>query len=155
MSKGYTFVSDDYISNQDLLSIKCERDHIFQMRFNNFQQGQRCPVCNAIDQKSTQEREVLEYVRSIYTGVIVENDRTIIRSYSSGLPLELDIWLPEIRLAIEFNGVYWHTKEQHIHNDRIKLAECERKGLTLLVITDVEWIEDHQIVLDRIFNLLL
>ena len=85
----------------------------------------------------------------------MENDRTMIRSYSSGLPLELDIWLPEIRLAIEFNGVYWHTKEQHIHNDRIKIAECERKGLTLLVITDVEWLEDRQIVLDRISKLLL
>ena len=43
------------------------------------------------------EKEILNFISSIYAGEIIENDRELIS------PLELDIVIPEFKLAIEFN----------------------------------------------------
>lgn len=48
---------------------------------------------------------------------------------------ELDIYLPEQRLAIEYNGVYWHTAkfvDKRYHLD--KTEGCEVQGITLFHI---------------------
>lgn len=152
-SKGYKLL-EVYIGSQKPMDIMCPKEHIFKMRWNNFHQGQRCPVCNAIEQKSTPEREVLEYVRSIYTGTIVENDRSLIRSYYTGKMLELDIWVPDIRMAIEFNGTYWHNMDVRVKSDKVKLQECDRKGITLMIISDVEWKDDKEEVKKRISRII-
>ena len=47
---------------------------------------------------SIYEQELIEFVKSIYNGSVVHGDRTQIR------PLELDIYLPEKNVAIEFDG---------------------------------------------------
>ena len=51
---------------------------------------------------SNAEREMQDYVKSIHQNVIC-NDRTIIS------PKELDIVLPDVKLAIEYDGSYWHS----------------------------------------------
>ena len=45
---------------------------------------------------------MVNYIKEIYSGEIIENDKTIIN------PKELDIVLPELKLAFEFDGKYWH-----------------------------------------------
>jgi len=55
--------------------------------------------------------------------------------------VELDLYMPHHNLAIEFNGVYWHT-EQHGKNKNYHLNKtvlCEEKGIQLLHIWDTEW----------------
>jgi len=85
------------------------------------------------------EKEVLVYIQSIYSGAIIENDRTIIA------PKELDIYLPEINLAIEFNGIFWHSydsietfKEKCIHLTKNK--KCIEAGIHLIQIFENEWL---------------
>ena len=41
----YTCLSNKYINNHTKLEFKCDKDHIFYMRWNDFQQGQRCSIC--------------------------------------------------------------------------------------------------------------
>lgn len=75
-----------------------------------------CPNCSRIIMhgKSLKEKELCDYVRSIYDGPILENDRTVIA------PRELDIYLPEKKLAIEFDGTYWHADPRFFdENDEI------------------------------------
>ncbi len=54
---------------------------------------------------------------------------------------EIDIFLPEHNLAIEYNGIYWHTehkgKNKNYHLN--KTLECEKQGIQLLHIFDIEW----------------
>lgn len=62
------------------------------------------------------------------------NDRTTIH------PLELDFYIPEHNLAIEFNGTYWHSslyKDKNYHYNKSKL--CEEKGIRLIHIWEYEW----------------
>jgi hypothetical protein len=56
------------------------------------------------------EKELVDFIKSIYNGEIITNNRKILKGK------ELDIVLPELNLAIEFNGIYWHSlKDKNYH----------------------------------------
>ena len=88
------------------------------------------------------EKEVLEFVKSIYHGTIIENDRTQMEPNSENKWLEnheLDIWLPDIKVAIEYNGTYWHSLPNIVDSDKFKKLQCESKGISLISISEQEW----------------
>jgi hypothetical protein len=60
---------------------------------------------------------------------------------------ELDYYLPGFNLAIEVNGVYYHSdlfKNKEYHID--KTESCEAKGIKLLQIWDVDMINKYNII---------
>ena len=91
------------------------------------------------------EKEVLEYVKSIYSGTIIENDRTQMEPNAENgwkSNHELDIWLPDIKVAIEYNDTYWHSLEDRKIIDHFKKLQCESKGITLITIPEQNWSDD-------------
>lgn len=50
--------------------------------------------------RSIPQKEVVEYIKSIYNGDIIENYRQLIA------PREVDIYIPSAKVAIEFNGTF-------------------------------------------------
>lgn len=53
---------------------------------------------------------------------------------------EIDIYLPDYKLGVEFNGTYWHSdlfKEKNYHFNKSKLAES--LGIRLIHIYQYEW----------------
>ena len=146
---GYDYTGEYKNAGSDI-SMICPKGHSFKMRFNTFQQGHRCPVCSAGQTSSKGEKEIYEYVKSIYGGRVLENDRKTIQNPLTGRFLELDIYLPELNFAIEFNGSYWHSKEKAIKKDEAKLNECKQKGILLYIITDSEWQLDKEKISSKI-----
>lgn len=64
-SNGYKLVSNEYINARSPLTIECPESHEFEMNYNNFQQGQRCPTCrqNELSSKQrTPEEEIMKEV---------------------------------------------------------------------------------------------
>ena len=100
--------------------------------------------------QSYKEKEVLDFVKSIYDGEIIPNAHGIIGRK------ELDIYLPEKHLAIEFDGFYWHSEQkgkgESYHLD--KTNACAEKGIRLIHIFEDEWKEKKEIVEDRIRSIL-
>jgi hypothetical protein len=92
-------------------------------------------------------QEIIDLI-SPYTKEIVINDRRTIEPY------ELDVYLPELKLAIEFNGLYWHTEEagKHASYHLNKTLECEKLGIKLIQIFEDEWRFKREIVESRIKN---
>ena len=85
--------------------------------------------------KSTFEKEIVFYLESLGITNIITNKRSIIGK-------ELDIFLPDYNLAIEYNGIYWHhDKIQHItptyHYEKFK--KCEDIGIELFTIFSDSW----------------
>lgn len=84
------------------------------------------------------EREVSQWVESLGVHCIT-NDRSTLRTH------ELDILIPSHNLAIEVNGLYWHSHDprssdienKHRHLNKLNLATAA--GLRLIQITDYEW----------------
>ena len=87
------------------------------------------------------EKQVLSFVQDNYSGQIVENSREIIRNPKTGSGLELDIYLPDINVAIEFNGLYFHSDacraEKEYHAIKSKL--CDDLGIRLIHVYEDEW----------------
>jgi hypothetical protein len=101
-----------------------------------------CPYCKKHKDVSNKEKDLQEFIKSFYTKKIIFNDRTILKGNK-----ELDIYLPEDHLAIEFDGLYWHSEEasngkcnKWYHYNKTK--ECEDKGIRLLHIFEDDW-ENH------------
>lgn len=140
----YQLVSKEYKNVKTKLNLICPQNHSFEMKYNDFQQGIRCPECAKSMVTSKGEKEVLNFVQSIYDGKIVENDRSQIINPLTGRYLELDIFLPEINKAIEYNGIYWHSKKEKI--DELKQTLCSEKRIKLLVIEEKEWTENRNFV---------
>jgi hypothetical protein len=99
---------------------------------------------------SSEHNEILQFIQSITNSNILVNNRDVIN------PSELDIYIPELKLAFEINGVYWHSelngrdKSYHIN----KTNMCAEVGVRLLHIWDWEWIHKKNIVESRIQNIL-
>jgi G:T-mismatch repair DNA endonuclease (very short patch repair protein) len=94
---------------------------------------------------SRTEQEVSKFIESI--GFKVEtNVRDIIK------PKEIDIYVEEKNLAIEINGLYWHSydKKNNDREDRFrhlsKTKQAADLDVDLIHITDWEWQNKHDIV---------
>ena len=90
---------------------------------------------------STFELEIREYLDSLNV-THQDNIRGIIG------PKELDIYIPDKKLAIECNGSYWHSIEcgegpsdPNYHID--KYLKCKEKGIKLITIWDDWWTQNR------------
>lgn len=94
-----------------------------------------CTICNPINSpNSFKEKEILSFVSSIYRDTIVENDRSLIN------PKEIDIYLPNQKIAIEFNGLFWHSSDRVNNTYHInKTNNCKLKDVNLIHIFEDEW----------------
>lgn len=93
-----------------------------------------CSTCLASKYTSSYEDEIAEYTSTFYSGELIRNSRDIISPY------ELDLYYPEKKIAIEFNGDYWHSeeyKEKKYHYN--KFNQCLEKGIVLVNIFENEW----------------
>ncbi|MCQ2210830.1 MAG: DUF559 domain-containing protein [Paludibacteraceae bacterium] len=116
------------------------RNEVIERRQANHQH--LCPNCYTSNIGSKVEKYLLNEIHNFYDGEILENDRTILEGK------ELDIYIPEFKLAIEVNGMFWHKEDKDRHID--KTTACENKGIHLLHFWDYEVTEKQDIVIDKI-----
>ncbi len=90
-----------------------------------------------------EQQELQDFVTSLNVEVQI-NDRNVIS------PKELDIYLPEHNVAIEYNGIYWHSEDKKRHLTKYNL--CKEKNIHLIQIWDVEWKTKKDIVKSIIKN---
>lgn len=107
-------------------------------------------VFTNINNQSKEEIELLDYIKSIYKEEIQTSVRGLIDN------LELDILLPKLNIAIEYNGLYWHserndtTKEYHIN----KTLKCKEKNIRLIHIFSDEWYNKKDIVKSKLNHII-
>lgn len=88
---------------------------------------------------STLEKELVLYIKEICPHEVIENTRKVI------YPLELDIYIPELKIAFEFDGIYWHSdkiKDKSYHLN--KTSMCQEKGIKLFHIFETEWNDNKE-----------
>lgn len=133
--------------------VKC--NNVFQQEIYTTGLGKsgnipRCEKCYPYHTSSLMEKEIVIFIRSIYSKEIILNSRQIINPY------QIDIYLPEKQFAIEFDGFYWHNDKSGKNKDYhiMKTQLCQQKGIQLIHIFEDEWIKYQNIVKDRIKSLL-
>ena len=150
--KGYKLLSKNYVNNLIKLKIKCSEGHIYKVNYGNWYGGTRCPICDRNKKSSKGEKEVFEFITSITNENVIANDRTQIINPLTNYNLELDIWIPSLNKAIEFNGKYWHSFEEIKIRDNEKIKQCKEKGIELLVIKEQNWLDNRNNEINKIMN---
>lgn len=148
----YTLLSD-YVDCRTKVTLQhnCKKcnNNIFEVKPTNFiSNGTRCPVCSN-GNTSKKEKDLADFIKSIYKGKIIENSKKIIDGY------ELDIYVPEYRIAFEFDGLYYHSEKfidskYHLN----KTLACKDNNIRLIHIFEDEWDYNKDIVKDKIKYLL-
>ena len=145
---------------ENLISVKknnyiflCKKGHEFEisrelLKNRNKLNTEICTVCNPISSSNSgHEIQLQDFIKENYKNDIILNSRSVIT------PLELDIYLPELKIAFEFNGVYWHNelyKENNYHLNKTEL--CENHEIQLIHIWEDDWLYKQEIVKSMILN---
>lgn len=95
---------------------------------------------NRCKTRSAAEDEVAAFCKQFVD--VKTSDRILIT------PKELDIYIPSKNLAVEFNGVYWHSTNRGVEQDYHlnKTLECEKLGVQLIHIFQQDWEFKQEIV---------
>lgn len=99
--------------------------------------------------RSGWEKKIAEHVRHEFPSLRIEtNNRSIIRSrHSFFTKMEIDIWIPSIKLGIEANGERYHDHDAYnrdlqngtcYSNEMYKEKYCKRRGIKLIHVWDSE-----------------
>lgn len=141
----------DYVNN--IYRVFCDKcrnifeitPHLFTLR--NKYNTTVCTMCNKLDNKSGMEYKLVDFIRSKYNGEIILNTRKVIP------PFEIDIFIPELNIAFEFNGLYWHSelfKDKLYHFNKSNM--CDENGIRLIHIWEDDWIYKPEIIKSMISN---
>lgn len=122
---------------------RCAKGHTWKARIiDRHRFG--CPECNATNFVSAFEREVTGFVESLLPDGAVQ---TSVRRFRKDGINELDAFVPSKNIAIEANGVFFHSerfRSASYHHD--KTAACEALGIRLIQVWQDDWLERRDIV---------
>lgn len=112
------------------------------LQYYNFYQKAQCKKCMP---KNFSQTEVLEFIRSLNIKV-EENNRKIVKGNGKHFK-EIDIYCPEEKFAIEYNGLIWHSEKYSKDSDYHynKSTECAKLGIDLLHIWGDKYINNKEI----------
>ena len=125
--------------------------NIFVQNSNGLKLGRSLPICDSCrfnNYSSLCEDTLVNYISIFYSGYIIRNSRSII------WPYELDLYYPEKKIAIEFNGDYWHSekfKDKDYHYKKFCL--CREQNILLVSIFESDWNNRKEEILNYLKDL--
>jgi hypothetical protein len=149
LKEGYDIIK---ISNKNF-KLKCKKcNQIFTTSRTFFNQRTRfkieqCNICNPNNNDSFFEKDVFNFIDISYNG-------EIIRKYRKYKKYEIDIYLPDIGIGFECNGLWWHSdkyKKSEYHKDKSEFFRKE--GIQIIHIWEDDWLFKKEIVKSRILNI--
>ncbi|MFA7101084.1 MAG: zinc-ribbon domain-containing protein, partial [Bacilli bacterium] len=109
---------------------KCEKGHEWQAVIASRNKGRACPTCNNESQTSFPEQAIYYYCKRLY------NNSVNRYRFESKNNCEIDIYIPELKIGIEYNGKYYHRNKQQ--KDARKVLFFAKKGIKIISIKEVE-----------------
>ena len=150
----FSYDKVDYERSNMKVIITCIKHGDFLIRPNDLLTGYGCPNCG--NNISKGESEIADWIK-INTDYDVERN---VRQYLSGkFKYELDIYIPELNLAIEYNGLRWHhtvgstydgklsigSKPKNYHKNKSQYY-LDEQGIRIIHIWEHEWLLKKDIV---------
>ena len=107
----------------------CPKGHEFKKEISNRKVGCGCPVCSKERQTSFPEQAIFYYVKRLYPDAI--------NSYRASFlgKMELDIYIPSLKWAIEYDGAKWHKKDR-LKDEQKKYQKCVQQRIKLIRIRE-------------------
>jgi len=137
----YEYLEDSWGAERGFVTVICPDHGAYRQNWYNHSIGMGCGRCRSFVSKP--EIEIFELISEAASEEVLQSDRKVI------CPKELDIWIPELRLSIEFNGTAYHDKAAWADSrsgdswsrEREKSAICAAQGIRLLQV----WEDDYKL----------
>jgi len=147
-----TKYSEYYSRQHQYLDIICKKCGTEQRKtLQAFERKSLCIKCYPCI-TSRAEVEVLDFIKSLGIKTIQSDRKSI-------APKEIDVFIPDKMVGIEYHGLYWHMENNNNKNKywdknshRDKMLLCRQKKINLIQIFSDEWIEKNEIVKSIIKN---
>lgn len=124
-------------------------EHTFYKKVKSMIFHRACHKCVDESHTSKDEQEIFKELKDMFpNNDLTNNDRDAI-----GGNFELDMYFKDLKIAIEYNGTYWHDTEKHPYmKDRHyrKQQECIYNGIMLIVIWEDDYINNQEQVLKEL-----
>jgi len=150
-SKGGKCLSTEYVNVVTPLKWECACGYIWEVAALNIigKPDSWCPRC--AKKQSKREIELRNFVRQHYPEV---SDKPVRKLLPNKL-FELDIWVPSLRKAIEFDGEWCHDRlEKDQERNARKDAECLQVGIKLMRVKYRDYIKNTAAVQQRVLEFL-
>jgi hypothetical protein len=108
---------------------QCERGHEWQTSVSHRSNGRRCPKCFGESKTSFPEQAIFFYLRRVTTAY----NRYLVDSKT-----EIDIYLPDYKIGIEYDGAYFHKGEAAEQREKRKQEKLDKLGITLIRVRELE-----------------
>ena len=130
----------NYVKNGDLLPTMvttnsgkkvwwlCSRGHEWQATVDHRTNSRGCPICLTDRRSSFPEQAIFYYLSKAHPDTYSR--------YKLKGKYELDIFIPEINIAIEYDGVFFHASEKATNNEKRKNAVCYNEKILLIRIKE-------------------
>jgi len=94
-----------------------------------------CNSCNEYQGTSFEEQAILYYMKQIYPSAVSRD--------TSAIGMELDIYIPEIKTAIEYNGHYFHKELNDMsEKDALKREKAKENNIRLITFNEIKTNEE-------------
>lgn len=134
----YEYSDEDYKGTDSEVNIKCSVHGWFKQIGYVHLGGARCKKCAGRGSKG--QEELLSYIKNLGFEAVADY------RYGSSRQ-EVDVYVPELKIAFEYNGVYWHSSKYRANDFHFnKFKECEALGIRLIHIFSDEWKNKSEIV---------
>ena len=140
----YDYTNTKLINQHTKVVITCPKHGNFEQVPYDHISGHGCNKCTSSISKT--EIEINLFINSL-------NIKTICSTRKIIKPLELDIYIPSHNIAIEYNGLYWHSEQFVDKNYHLNKTElCEKQGIQLIHIFEDEWLSKQDVVKSMLKN---
>lgn len=106
---------------------------IYNRTYNN----SGCPKCNLRNKTSFPEQTVFFYIKQKYPDAINGYREEALNK------MELDIYIPSLKIGIEYDGLRWHSGKNCTKRDNEKYNLCKQLGIKLVRIEETDEIRNN------------
>lgn len=106
---------------------RCEQGHEWRAKICNRNNGRGCPECSKARSTSFPELAIYHFVHNVFADAI--------NGYKHNR-IEIDIYIPSLKVGIEYDGSYYHRTKQKVAKDIEKNIKLTNSGIHLIRIRE-------------------
>ena len=140
--KGKAFINKEGKKEGYQYNWRCNICHSTFQSTVRFDRSLSCPICNPFQHGSSKGQKELTEDLSVYGLKLIPMDRTALEGK------EIDIYFPELKFGIEYDGAYWHDKER----DSFKDSLASSKNIKIYRISDEDFCLNKKEVEEKLID---
>ena len=128
-SKNGNLLPTDIVEgSKKIIWWQCKRGHEWKATPCNRTRNRNCPICSKQLRTSFPEQAIYFYCKQFFDNV--ENGNL------SEIGMELDVYIPKISTAIEYDGINYHASANSLKREKRKNDLCAARGIRLIRVRE-------------------